>query len=65
MSAAAMTSSPSTPPHSSKPLLDVSTVDTRPWRALISPEEQDGAVAAHRQPADLVDHEHGRVGEHL
>ena len=29
MSAAAMTSSPSTPPHSSKPLFEVSTVDAR------------------------------------
>ena len=55
MSAAAITSSPSTPPRSSKPLLDVSTVDTRSWRALISWKKQDRAVLAHRQVADLVD----------
>ena len=36
MSAAAMTSSPSTAPHSSKPLFDVSTVAARSWRALTS-----------------------------
>ena len=36
MSAAAMTSSPSTCPHSSKPLFEVSTVDARSCRALIS-----------------------------
>ena len=28
--------SPSTCPHSSKPLFEVSTVDARSWRALIS-----------------------------
>lgn len=36
MSAAAMTSSPSALPHSSKPVLKVSTVDARSWLALMS-----------------------------
>lgn len=36
MSAAAMTSSPSTVPHSSKPLLEVRMVEARPWRRLIT-----------------------------
>ena len=36
MRAAAMTSSPSTPPQSSKPLFEVSTVDALSCRALMS-----------------------------
>ena len=64
MRAAAITSSPSTPPQSSKPLFDVSTV-----RRLLVPgvdelEEEHGAVLVDRQVADLVDHQQSRMGEH-
>ena len=63
MRAAAMTSSPSTPPQSSKPLFDVSTVDAFSCRALMSWKEH-GAVLVDRQVADLVDHQQSRMTVH-
>jgi hypothetical protein len=64
MSAAAMTSSPKTSPHSSKPLLDVYR------RRMLIParhelKEQQRTGAADREIADLVHHEHRRMREHL
>ena len=64
MSAAAMTSSPSTLPHSSNPLFEVSTVEARSWR-VDQLEEQHRAVLAHRQVADLVHHLQRGMRQHL
>ena len=62
MSAAAITSSPSTPPQSSKPLFEVSTVEALSCLGVDELEEQYGAILVDRQVADLVDHEERRVG---
>ena len=56
MSAAAMISSPSTCPHSSKPLFEVSTVDARSCRAYRADVVPHTAVATGvARRADLVE----------
>ena len=57
MSAAAITSSPSTAPHSSNPLLEVSTVEARSWRALINWKKSTAHGAAVDGAADYVAHQ--------
>ena len=59
-----MTSSPSTCPHSSKPLFEVSTVDGPLVPGVDQLEEEHGAVLADRQVADLVDDEQRGMRQH-
>ena len=64
ISAAAITSSPSTCPHSSKPLFEVSTVRCVLVARVDELEEHHRSLPAHRQVADLVDNHQRRVGQH-
>ena len=64
MSAAVMTPSPSTCPLSSKPVFEVSTVEARSCRALMSWKKEHCAALADREVADRVDHQQGGMGQH-
>ena len=64
MSAAAMTSSPSTCPHSSKPLVRGQYCRRPLVPGVDQLEEEHGAVLADRQVADLVDHEQRGMRQH-